>query len=101
MGGPVGGPMLVELHVRDLGVIDDVTVTLGPGTTALTGETGAGKTLLVEALGLLLGGRADPSVVRSGAAEALVEARFARPGSGVADGDQEVLLARSVAREGR
>ena len=44
--------------------------------TALTGETGAGKTLLVEALGLLLGGRADPSVVRAGADEALVEGRF-------------------------
>ncbi len=98
MDAPVAGAMLVELHVRDLGVIDDVTVRLGPGTTALTGETGAGKTLLVEALGLLLGGRADPSVVRTGAAEALVEARFARPG---ADGDQEVLLARSVVREGR
>ena len=47
--------------------------------TALTGETGAGKTLLVEALGLLLGGRADPSVVRAGADEALVEGRFVVP----------------------
>ncbi len=67
---------LVELRVRNLGVIDDVTVDLGPGMTALTGETGAGKTLLVEALGLLLGGRADPSVVRAGADEATVEGRF-------------------------
>ncbi len=47
--------------------------------TALTGETGAGKTLLVEALSLLLGGRADPSVVRAGAEEALVEGRFVVP----------------------
>ena len=73
------GPVLVELRVRNLGVIDDVTVALGPGMTALTGETGAGKTLLVGALGLLLGGRADPSVVRAGADEALVEGRFDLP----------------------
>jgi len=88
--------LLVELHVRDLGVIDDVTVELGPGMTALTGETGAGKTLLVGALSLLLGGRGDPSVVRSGAEEALVEGRFAD-----VDGGDEVVLARSVARAGR
>jgi len=54
------GPTLVELRVRNLGVIDDVTVPLDGGTTALTGETGAGKTLLIDALSLLLGGRADP-----------------------------------------
>ena len=90
------GRMLVELHVRDLGVIDDVTVGLGPGMTALTGETGAGKTLLVGALSLLLGGRADPAVVRSGADEALVEGRF-----GDVDGGDEITLARTVAREGR
>ena len=66
---------LVELRVRNLGVIDDATVVLEPGMTALTGETGAGKTLLVEAMSLLLGGRADPSVVRAGADEATVEGR--------------------------
>ena len=70
--------MLVELRVRDLGVIESVALDLGPGMTALTGETGAGKTLLVEALELLVGGRADPSLVRPGADEALVEGRFAR-----------------------
>src|SRR5665213_4065928 len=90
------GRMLVELHVRDLGVIDDVTVGLGPGMTALTGETGAGKTLLIGALSLLLGGRADPATVRSGADEALVEGRF----SDVNGGD-EITLARTVARAGR
>ncbi len=90
------GRMLVELHVRDLGVIDDVSVTLGPGMTALTGETGAGKTLLVGALSLLLGARGDPSAVRTGAVEAYVEGRFVD-----ADGGDEVILARSVAREGR
>jgi DNA repair protein RecN (Recombination protein N) len=94
---------LVELRVRDLGVIEDVTVELGPGMTALTGETGAGKTLLVDALSLLLGGRADPSAVRAGAEEALVEARFVdeAPLSDDADDEGESVLARSVARAGR
>ncbi len=95
--------MLWELRVRDLGVIDDVTVTFGPGMTALTGETGAGKTLLVEALALLLGGRADPALVRSGAAEAIVEGRFTvndeQDGDG-GDGEQ-VILSRAVAKAGR
>ncbi len=87
--------MLVELRVRDLGVIESVALDLGPGMTALTGETGAGKTLLVEALELLVGGRADPSLVRPGAAEALVEGRFA------VDDDDEVILARAVPATGR
>ena len=66
--------MLHELHVTDLGIVDDLTVLLGPGLTAITGETGAGKTLLVEAVDLLLGGRADAGFVRAGASEArLVE----------------------------
>jgi DNA repair protein RecN (Recombination protein N) len=94
---------LVELRVRDLGVIDDVTVELAPGMTALTGETGAGKTLLVDALSLLLGVRADAAIVRAGADEALVEARFAE-GPDAVDGDGEdveTVLSRSVARAGR
>lgn len=68
--------MLSELRVKDLGVIAEVTVPLATGMTALTGETGAGKTLLIEALSLVLGERATPSLVRSGAVAALVEARF-------------------------
>ncbi len=90
--------MLTDLHVRDLGVIEDLTLVFGPGMTALTGETGAGKTLVVEALQLVLGGRADPGMVRSGAAEALVEARFV-----VGDGNaaREVILTRSVPAAGR
>jgi len=88
--------LLVELHVRDLGVIDDVTVGFGPGMTALTGETGAGKTLLIGALSLLLGGRGDPGLVRTGADEALVEGVFSE-----ADGSDEVTVARTVARVGR
>jgi len=86
--------MLVELRVRDLGVIADLDLVIGPGMTALTGETGAGKTLVVEALELLLGGRADASMVRSGAAEAVVEGRFV-------DGGREVVLSRAVPSTGR
>jgi DNA repair protein RecN (Recombination protein N) len=90
--------VLTDLHVRDLGVIEDLTLAFGPGMTALTGETGAGKTLVVEALQLLLGGRANPGMVRAGAAEALVEARFV---VGEDDSTHEVILTRSVPAEGR
>ncbi|MEA3077687.1 MAG: repair protein RecN [Actinomycetota bacterium] len=85
--------MLAELHVRDLGVIADLTLTFGPGMTALTGETGAGKTLVVEAIELLVGGRADAVLVRPGAEEAEVEGRFL-------DGDREVVLRRIVPASG-
>ena len=81
--------MLVELRITGLGVIDEVEVTFGPGLTAVTGETGAGKTMLMGAIDLLLGGRADPSIVRPGAAEAVVEGRFV-------GGDDEVVLRRVV-----
>ena len=64
--------MLTELHVADLGIVADLTLVLGPGLTAITGETGAGKTLLVEAVELLVGGRADTTLVRDGASEARV-----------------------------
>jgi DNA repair protein RecN (Recombination protein N) len=100
--------VLTDLRVRDLGVIEDLTLSFGPGMTALTGETGAGKTLVVEALQLVLGGRANPGMVRAGASEALVEARFVVAGPGGPDGDEtdggnerEVILARSVPAEGR
>src|SRR5687768_997111 len=86
--------MLLELAVRDLGVIADLTLLLGPGMTALTGETGAGKTLLVEAIDLLVGGRADASLVRPGAGEARIDGRFVHDG-------EEVVLSRVVPREGR
>jgi len=68
--------VLVELRARELGVIADLTLVLGPGMTAITGETGAGKTLVVEAIDLLVGGRAEPGAVRAGAVEAVVEGRF-------------------------
>ncbi len=92
--------MLTELRVRGLGVIDDLTVTFGPGMTAVTGETGTGKTLLVEALHLVLGGRASPSLVRDGADEVLVEARFVMAPA-PEDSESEVVLARSVPASGR
>jgi len=91
--------VLSDLRVRDLGVVDDLTITLGPGMTALTGETGAGKTLLVDALALVLGGRAGPGVVRAGAGEALIEARFVQTDGG---GDErEIIVARGVRASGR
>src|SRR3954454_2722158 len=86
--------MLVELSVRNLGVIADLRLLLGPGMTALTGETGAGKTMLVEALELLVGGRADATLVRPGCDEATIEGRF------IVD-DDEVVLARVVPAVGR
>jgi DNA repair protein RecN (Recombination protein N) len=87
--------MLRELHVTDLGIVEDLTVVLGPGLTAITGETGAGKTLLVEAVDLLLGGRSDATLVRRGATEARVEGRFQL------DDGSELVLARVLPTDGR
>ncbi len=90
--------MLTELRVRDLGVIRDLTLDLRPGMTVLTGETGAGKTLLVEALQLVTGGRASAQMVRAGAMEALVEARFepADPRPGPSAGANAEAEAKAV-----
>ena len=87
--------MLTELRVSNVGVIEDVIIVLGSGMTALTGETGAGKTLLVDAITLLLGGSADPTLVRPGEPEALVEGRFATPSG------EEIILTRVVPTGGR
>ncbi len=87
--------MLAELAVSDLGVIGELSLLLGPGMTALTGETGAGKTLVVTAIELLVGGRADAAMVRPGASEARVGGRF------VDRGGQEVVLERVVPAQGR
>ena len=86
--------MLHELAVTDLGVIGELALVLRPGMTAVTGETGAGKTLVVEAIELLVGGRADPSMVRHGATK-----RWSRGGS--SSRATEVVLRRVVPREGR
>ncbi len=86
--------MLEELHVRDLALIDEAWLSFGPGMTVLTGETGAGKTVLVGAVKLLLGERGDQTLVRSGASEAIVEGRFALD-------DREILARRRVGADGR
>ena len=103
--------MIDELIIRDLGVIAEATLPLGPGFTAVTGETGAGKTMVVTALGLLLGERADPGLVRQGQAQTWVEGRWLIPADGAvaarvrdAGGDldgPELILSRSVSAEGR
>ncbi len=71
--------MIDEIRIEDLGVIGRAQVRLGPGLTVLTGETGAGKTMVLTALGLLLGGRADPATVRTGTGGAAVEGRVLLP----------------------
>lgn len=101
--------MIVELRVRDLATIADVTLPLGPGLNVLTGETGAGKSMLVDALTLLLGGRADTGLVRPGAARAIVEGvlEVAAPvrrrieALGLDADDEKVVVRREVSAEGR
>ena len=91
--------MLVELSIENLGIIESSRLTFMGGFTVFTGETGAGKTMLVEAINLVCGRRAESSVIRDGADEARVEARFVRMGD---DGEEEeVILSRTISREGR
>jgi DNA repair protein RecN (Recombination protein N) len=104
--------MLEEVRITGLGVIDDALLELSPGFTALTGETGAGKTMVVTGLGMLFGGRADPARIRPGAQRATVEGRL-RTGAdgkvaqqveeagGELDEDGTLVLTRSVSAEGR
>lgn len=86
--------MLVELSVANLGVIGELSLVFASGMTALTGETGAGKTLIVEAIELLVGERADTALVREGAEETVVEGRFVHAG-------EETVLRRVVPVGGR
>jgi DNA repair protein RecN (Recombination protein N) len=102
--------MIEEIRISSLGVIEESVLELGPGFTAITGETGAGKTMVVTALGLLLGGRADSGAVRTGAKSARVEglvrsdspdlaAAVDAVGGEVEDG--RLVLARQISAEGR
>ncbi|MER5178118.1 DNA repair protein RecN [Streptomyces sp. NPDC002896] len=103
--------VLEEMRIRSLGVIDDAVVELSPGFTAVTGETGAGKTMVVTSLGLLLGGRADPALVRIGAKSAVVEGRITVPAessalvraeeAGAELDEGALLISRTVSAEGR
>lgn len=107
--------MIEELRIRDLGVITDATLPLGPGLSVVTGETGAGKTMVVTAVGLLLGARSDAGAVRSGAKSASAEAvvrldaghfaleRARDAGAEIEefDGGAELLLARRLGADGR
>ncbi|MEU0957520.1 DNA repair protein RecN, partial [Streptomyces niveus] len=99
------------MRIRSLGVIDDAVVELSPGFTAVTGETGAGKTMVVTSLGLLLGGRADAALVRIGAKAAVVEGRLTMSAdapaalraeeAGAELDDGALLVSRTVSAEGR
>jgi DNA repair protein RecN (Recombination protein N) len=104
--------MLEEVRITGLGVINDALLELSPGFTALTGETGAGKTMVVTGLGLLFGGRADPARVRPDAQRASVEGRLrtdprgkvaqqVEEAGGDLDEDGTLMLTRTVSSEGR
>ena len=104
--------MLEEVRITGLGVINDALLDLSPGFTALTGETGAGKTMVVTGLGLLFGGRADPARVRPDAQRASVEGRLrtdprgkvaqqVEEAGGELDEDGTLVLTRTVSSEGR
>ena len=104
--------MLEELHIRGLGVIADATLELSAGLTVVTGETGAGKTMVVAGLALLFGGRGDAGRVRAGAPQALVEGRLRVPPGSAAgqhaadagadyDEDGTLVAGRSLSAEGR
>ena len=104
--------MLDELRIRSLGVIDDAVLPLGPGLTVVTGETGAGKTMVVTGLLLLFGGRADSARVRTGTEQASIDGRLTVvPGSAVADrvreaggeldDETDLVLRRIVSAAGR
>ena len=108
-----GFGVLLELTIRDFAIIDELHLTFGPGFNVLTGETGAGKSIIIDAVGLLLGDRASPEMVRSGADRATIEGIFAlsphgaaalQPileDNGLSGEDHEIILAREVRRNGR
>lgn len=108
--------MIERLRIRGLGVIDDAVIAMSPGLTAITGETGAGKTMVLTGLALLAGARPDPALVRNGTESAWIDGEWRLPANHPAvarlveagcdsepdgDGSVEVLLGRTLAAEGR
>src|SRR5688572_6097845 len=103
--------MLRELRIRNFAVVENVTVSFAPGLNVLTGETGAGKSILIDALLLVRGGRAQTDVIRADAEAATVEAVFDLPRGGAAAAvladaglgadDGEVVIRRELTRAGR
>ena len=101
--------MLLNLHLKDFVIVEDLTLEVGPGFTVLTGETGAGKSILIDALQLILGSRGDASVVREGAARAQLTAEFDLTPTvrtwlevnALESEDERLLLRRTVDASGR
>ena len=102
--------MIAELRVRDLATIAEVQLELGSGLNVLTGETGAGKSMLVDAMALLLGERADSEMVRPGTGKAIIEGAFEIGDSalrrrleaaGLDAGDERLVIRREVSTDGR
>src|SRR5215475_12236224 len=111
MGSSMGTAMLRELAIRNLAVVEEARVVFGPGLNVLTGETGAGKSIVIDALLLVRGARAQPDLIRTGAESASVEAIFEVPstgplaaalddaGHGAPDG--QLIVKRELSRSGR
>ncbi|MGH3184819.1 MAG: AAA family ATPase, partial [Streptosporangiaceae bacterium] len=105
--------MLATLQIENYALIDQVSMEFGPGFNVLTGETGSGKSIIVDALGLLLGERADTAAIRSGAEQAAVTGSFASPfptaaaaaywcsAHGLSELGPEIRLRREIAANGR
>jgi len=100
--------VIEELRIRGVGVIEEATLPLGPGLTVLTGETGAGKTMVLSGIGLLLGRKADPALVRTGMDRAIVEGILSIPNEDLLSTwedldieDGQLIVGRSITAEGR
>ena len=103
--------MLTNLQIKNFAIIDDLLLSFAPGLTILSGETGAGKSIIVGALNMVMGGRATADLVRSGEHEAMVEALFTLPGDkayrqkleekGLSATDNNLLIKRVISREGK
>ncbi len=109
VAGSGGTGMLITLRLKNFAVVEEAEVGFGAGLTVLTGETGAGKSILIDALGLLVGGRAEPEGIRAGAQEAIIEGLFERTATieerlaelGLPDDGPEVSIRRAFGRQGR